>query len=195
MKNILLAIALLTTFIGCSGEAPNVSDVESATNRATPDAPVGDVMENIEMNLWPENTVPQPGERPILWIRAERFEGDLGSGGALSFEGAEAIAPAQEEGQVDLRFVAARGQFQEGKRATLEGGVTAHLDGMTIHMEAITWEIPEGENSGVAYSKQPVRIESPTQQLTASSMTLDPATAAITLTDVDGEIRFGGIEE
>lgn len=154
-------------------------------------------MENIEMHLWPANAAPRQGQKPLLSIRARRFMGAVGGDDEWSFEDAEAVAPAQEGDHTTISFKAARGTFEEDKRAVLQGGVTAYANDMVITLDDITWEISDvsGESAGGgrAYSNNPIRIDSPTQQLEASSLTLDPETATFELKDVSGEIHFGGI--
>lgn len=179
----------------CTQSAPDGPAPDETALSPTSAAPPEDVMENIEMSLWPPSDTVQQNQKPVLSIRASRFTGSVGSDSEWSFEEAVAVAPAQDEAHVDIRFEAAHGVFHEDQRATLQGGVTAEMNDMTIHLEDITWEIAseggEENPAGRAYSTNPVRIDSPTQNLEATSMTLNPETAIIELTDVVGEFFLG----
>ncbi len=199
MKYFILSIGLLSILAGCTAEPmPGATPESEESPPSAGDVPE-DVMENIRMDLWPSNEAPRQGQKPVLSISARRFMGSVGSGNEWSFEDAQAEAPAQDDEHTAIRFEAARGVFREDERAVLEGGVTAYLNDMIIHLEDIVWEInvANGATSsgGRAYSDHPVHIESPTQQLDASSLTIDPATATFELTDVSGEIHFGGIKQ
>jgi hypothetical protein len=191
----MLLIALSVILVACTGEAPSDASQEKSPAPSPTNAPPEDVMENIEMSLWPANAVPRQGQKPLLSIEAARFMGSVGSGKEWTFEDAKAVAPAQDEDGTTISFEAAHGVLLEGKQAVLQGGVTAHLDDMTIYLEDITWEISvkngEAAQGGIAYSNNPIRIDSPTQKLEASSMTLNPETAIIELLDVSGDFYFG----
>lgn len=195
-RGIWLITALPLALVACSPSAPNGSDPVDTTPSPTSEPLPEDVMENIEMSLWPPSDSAQQNQKPVLSIRASRFTGSVDSDSEWSFEEAVAVAPAQDDEHVDIRFEAAHGVFHEDQRATLQGGVTAEMNDMTIHLEDITWEIAsetgEENPAGRAYSTNPVRIESPTQKLEATSMTLNPETAIIELTDVVGEFFLGG---
>jgi len=199
VKYCILLTALTLLLAACFGESGTGAPPVDSDAMPDPGAAPEDVMENIEMDLWPTNAVPQQGSKPLLSIRARRFAGSVGSDNEWSFEDAEAVAPAQDDQQTTIRFKAARGVFREEERATLEGGVTAYLDGMTIHLDDFTWEIGaqvgDAPQQGRAYTDNPLRIDSPTQQLEASSMTMNPETAIFELRDVSGEIHFGGIKQ
>ncbi|MCF6285295.1 MAG: hypothetical protein L3K26_08905 [Candidatus Hydrogenedentes bacterium] len=195
----MLLIVFSVLLAACSGEAPSGAPQEAPPASSPTHAPLENVMENIEMSLWPSDTAPQQGQKPLLSIEAKRFVGSLGSAKEWTFEGAKAVAYAQEEGDTDIHFKAAHGTFIEGKRAVLKGDddndVTAQLDDMTIYLKDITWEISakngEDAQGGMAYSNNPIRIDSPTQKLEAASMTLNPETAIIELVDVSGNFYFG----
>lgn len=202
MKFWFLTFGLLWVLAACSGGTGTTPESNgNAGETPVPEPAPEDVMENIEMHLWPAHAAPRQGQKPLLSIRASRFTGSAGGldgGDEWTFEGADAIAPAQEEGETEIRFEAARGVFREEQHATLEGGVTAYVNDMTIDLENFIWEIggESGEGPGSrAYSNQPLTINSPTQHLEASSIRLDPATSSFELTDVTGEIHFGGIEQ
>ena len=199
MKRWILLILVSMCLAACSGAPLPDTSQEDLPVASPTNAPPEDVMENIEMSLWPANAAPRQGQKPVLSIRARRFMGSVGSGGEWTFEDAEAVAPAQDEKHASIRFKAARGVFLEDQRAVLQGGVTAYINDMTIHLEDITWEIGAGNGetpkSGTAYSNNPIRIDSPTQKLDASSMTLNPETAIIELPDVSGEFYFGGHDQ
>ena len=199
MKGAALTIIAVLLLSACNGTPTAEVPRQNDTNLAPSDGPPEDVMENIEMHLWQKSSAPRQGQKPLLSISARLFRGSVGSGDEWSFEGAEAFAPAQDEQGSDIEFMADSGVYVEDKRATLLGNVQANLNDMTIHLEDITWEIQPASGDtmggGMAYTNQPVRIDSPTQQLNATSMTIDPATSAFTLKDVTGEIYFGGVAQ
>ena len=199
MKRAALTIVAVLVFSGCNGTPTSEVAPQNNENRSQSDGLSEDVMENIEMHLWPTSSAPRQGQKPLLSISARLFRGSVGSGNEWSFEDAQALAPAQDEQGSDIEFKANSGVYVEDKWATLQGGVTANLNDMTIYLKDITWEIRPASGDtmggGMAYTNHAVRIDSPTQQLNATSMTIDPATSAFTLKDVAGEIYFGGVAQ
>lgn len=186
---------------GCGGGTPAPPE---APPEATPgDAPSAEAptdmmdMNEVEMQLWPSSDAPAQGTRPLLSIRAQRVTGSLdGTTAELSFEGAQAVVPPQEEGDSNINFEAARGTYQQNRRAVLSGGVTAQIDDMAIALEDITWEILPQEgaetSTGLAFSDNPLKIASPTQNLEAARLRLYPDTQTMELYDVKGTITFTG---
>lgn len=159
-------------------------------------------MEDIELHLWPSTESTGQDVKPLLSIRAQRVVGAAdetgGTTGEMAFEGAIADVPAQEEGDPRIHFEAARGIYLDDQRAVLQGGVTAEIDTMTIALEDITWEIfPEADadgNTSMAYSDNPMKITSPTQNLEAARLRLYPDTEVLELYEVSGEITFMGVQ-
>lgn len=194
-RGALLIAVLPLALAACTESARETAPTNDSTVSPTSENIPEDVMENIEMSLWPSGDSAQQSQKPVLSISASRFTGSIGSDSEWAFEDAVAIAPAQDAEHVDIRFEAAHGVFREDQRASLQGGVTAYMNDMTIYLEDITWEIAsddtEGHPAGRAYSTNPLRIDSPTQKLEATSMTLNPETAIIELTDVVGEFFLG----
>jgi hypothetical protein len=197
MKPYALALSLTLWLAACSGDSvPPVDGPDVVGDAEAPELPE-DVMENIEMHLWPANAAPRQGQKPLLSIRASSVTGSAAEGGEWAFRDAIAVAPAQEAGQAEIRFKAARGSFDEGRGAVLEDSVTAYMNDMTIQLQDIIWELGTDAGAdakgGQAYSNHPLTIDSPTQKLEASSLRLDPETSNFELTDVSGEIHFGGM--
>ena len=190
-------VMVALVFSACSGPSEPDRGNDGPAPNAAPDAPAEDMMANIDMQLWPLDEVPQAGQKPLLTIKASRFFPSAASDDEWRFEDAVAWAPAQREGQADIHFEANSGLFHEGKWARLEGEVKAWMNDMTIELEDIVWEIGDESSTdqpgGRAYSDHPITIESPTQQLEATSLKLDPKTSEFELTDVSGEIHFGGM--
>jgi hypothetical protein len=185
---------------GCGG-APPAPEAPPETP-AAPEAPPEDVMENVQLELWPSTDTPGQDVKPLLLIRAARVTGSGGETKSLSFEGAEATVPAAAPGATELQFTAQHGAFEEGVRAVLDQGVVARVNDMIIELESITWEVAGaggeagaeagGGGGGIAYSDRPLKITSPTQRLEAASLRLDVATETIELRQVTGEITFSG---
>ncbi|MBX3180893.1 MAG: hypothetical protein KF886_26395 [Candidatus Hydrogenedentes bacterium] len=193
-RALLLMLAVLAA--GCGESAPDAPATPDAAEQAAPGdaAPPEDVMENVSMDLWPSTDTPGEDVKPLLSIRAERVTGMRGDMNTLSFEGAEAVAPASAPGAAPYKFKAASGAFVEGERAVLSGGVTAEVDDMIIELEEITWAILPGAEGGGghAWSDRPLRITSPTQKLEAASLRLNVLAQTIELREVTGEITFEG---
>lgn len=198
MKYCLTALLLAALAAGCGGgpPVPESSGGEPGVDTGPADVAPEDVMENINMHLWPSTDTPGEDVKPLLSIQAERVTGMGGGTEQLTFEGARAVVPAREPGDLEINFVAERGSYVEGKRAVLEGGVVARIDDMTIELEDIVWEIVPGlagaAGQSLAASDNPLRITSPTQQLEASSLRLRAGAKMLELRDVSGEFTFTG---
>lgn len=195
MRFATVLFVLAAAMAGCTGGTPPAAPpVEQAAVPAPAAAPE-DVMEGVEMHLFePSDDAPKQDEKPLLSIRADRVSGSMsGDAAELSFEGAKAVAQ-QKADKPPIYFEAARGRFQEKKRAVLEGGVRATIDDMTITLEEITWEVhaPEGTEgeTGMAFSDKPLNISSPTQELEAARLRLYPDTQVMELYEVTGVINF-----
>ena len=193
---VLIPVAMVA---GCGGGTPAVPPPADPVAESAPAEAPSDTMDmtNIEMHLWPTGDAPGQDVKPLLSIRAQRVTGSMEGGGAeMSFEGAQAIVPPRTPEDAPIRFEAARGTFQENKRALLKDGVKAQVGDMSIALEDITWEmVPEegtDHKAGMAFSDKPLKITSPTQNLEAARLRLYPDTNTMELYDVTGVITFSG---
>lgn len=202
MIRLLALLIVLTAVAGCGNdsavEPPEPVPAPADGAGAAPE----NVMEDIELHLWPSTEAPGQDVKPLLSIRAQRVTGaadDTGeTSGEMAFEGAVADVPAQDADDPRIHFEAARGVYLDDQRAVLQGGVTAEIDTMTITLEDITWEIfPEARedgNTSMAFSDNPLKISSPTQNLEAARLRLYPDTEVLELYEVSGEITFMGVQ-
>ena len=199
MKYWIIVVFPALTLAACgNGAPPTQPPAEANGENASAEVPENAMdMTNIEMHLWPSSEAPGQEEKPLLSIRAQRVTGNMdGSGAELSFEGAQAVVPQQKPEDSQIHFEAASGTFQENQRAVLKGGVKAQIDDMAITLQEITWEIAPREEeeggTGMAFSDQPLTINSPTQKLEAARLRLYPDTNSMELYEVSGVITFTG---
>lgn len=199
MKYLIALLSPVVVLSGCGGGSPATPPPASPEAETAPAATPDNTMDmtNIEMHLWRSSDAPGQDQKPLLSIRAERVTGSMdGSGAELSFEGAQAVRPQQKPEDSQIHFEAARGTFQENKRAVLKDGVQAQIDDMSISLEEITWEIAPEEGAeggtGMAFSDKPLKIISPTQNLEAARLRLYPDTNTMELYEVSGVITFTG---
>lgn len=197
-RAIILSLAVMASGCGGNGAGPE-SEAAVPSPTATVEPSTGspaNVMEDMEWHLFPDPDTPAEGEKPILSIWAERVTGMGDDSTALAIEDVEAVVPAQAPDDREIHFSAARGVYEEGKGARLEGGVVATIDDMTIELEAISWEIAPDQAGapvgGLAASDAPLKITSPTQSLEASSLRLFSESKTLELRGVTGEITFSG---
>jgi len=207
MKHTVKSTVILLLLAGCGGgTTPPPAEQAAAPGgeapESAPETPVDQMdMNEVEMQLWPPSDGANQNTRPLLSIRAQRVTGSLdGTTGELSFEGAEAVVPPQEEGDSQIDFQAARGTYQQNRKAVLSGGVAAKIDAMSITLEDITWEIQPADATdnpglGYAFSDNPLKIDSPTQKMEAARLRLYPATQTFELDDVKGVVTFQGEQQ
>jgi len=194
-----IPLIALCLALGCGA-----SDTETKTPSATPapanDSPVealpapGEITMQ-DINLYLHDTAPTVGamKKPSFWVSAKRFS--MQENGLWLFEEARAVAYGENENEEDIIMEAARGSFEEGKGAVMEGGVVAHAGTMTLHLDNITWKNPENGERGVAYSEVPLTIEDTDLQLSADSVHLYPKDKHFEMTRVAGSIYVGSLSQ
>lgn len=198
MRNALLLLALCAGVLGCGPGAP---PPPTPTPEAAPAPPTvaqkaeaavggaaGLTMSGIKLFLYDKGAgIEGVARKPVLRIEAETFT-SVGEK-AWSFEKARAFMlsrKTQEEWEVE----AEHGVLKEDENAFLEGGVTARLGTMTVHLEDISFETPQDDSPKAAFSNKPVSVDDPAMQLRAATVKLFPDDKRFELTDVSGTFLF-----
>jgi hypothetical protein len=132
---------------------------------------------------------PSVGEdrKPTLWLHADMFT--LEEENISSFRNARAIVYGKNDQSGEITLEAGAGRCQESKMAYLTDGVKAHVADMTLELEDFEWINDSREGK----TDHPVKVNSPTLRLTASSMRLYPDARRIELVGVSGSMRIEGI--
>jgi len=198
MRRCLLIAVLALGAWGCgqSTPAPAVPAPEPAAKPETiaqkAEAAVGGAagltMSGIKLFLYDKGAgIEGVARKPVLRIEAETFT-SVGEK-AWSFEKARAFMLSRKT-QEEWKLEAEHGVLKEDQNAFLEGGVTATLGTMIVHLEDISFETPQDDSPKAAFSDKPVTVEDPAMQLRASTVKLFPDDKRFELTEVSGMFLF-----
>lgn len=185
---------LLILLAACSAPAPKQEPPESKAPQAQETAAdslldAGMVMEGI--NLYMHRADEQEGipSRPELWVQAESFT--IGEDKVYAFTEATAVLYGKGEEEDPITLHAMRGIFKQDHYAKMDGDIQMTAGAMKMFLLDLQWDRPEEEASAVVHSDQPVIIDDPDLQLTASSMRLFPDIKGFEMDNVSGVVRFG----
>jgi hypothetical protein len=207
----------LTGCSGCSPKAPELPQPSPEATQADTDAklarPDQVTMKEIDLYLHDSGATDGLERKPTFWVHAKTFALNESM---YTFEDASAViyargkkngfnlpdtagapqqpAPATEgenagegEGEEEIHVEAKKGEFQEGQRAYLSGGVTAKLRDMTIELSDMEWVNDKRE----ARTGNPVKVQGQTINVSASSLKMYPDQKVLEMTNVSGLVQLG----
>lgn len=187
--SILLLVALAA---GCSApkqealSAEEEETVASLVGQAQADD--GMVMEGINLYMHRPDQLQGVAVPPELWVQAESFT--IGEDKVYAFTEAQAVLYGREE-EDTITLHASRGIFKQDDYAKMDGDIRMTAGAMKLFLLDLQWDRPEDGAPGVVHSDQPVIIDDPDLQLTASSLRLFPDMKAFEMDNVSGVVRFG----
>lgn len=193
-------LSLLGALLPLGCEAPPDMEETLESQDGTPDdgaddssKPREDAISMSGIQLYLHDTAPTGGQarKPRFMVEAARSS--MESDNSWSFEEARAVLFNAETEEEDIVFHAGEGSFVENQEAYLGGGVEALAGHVNIQLQDIIYEQLETENEVVAYTENPVSIESPALELDAERMQIHAATRTMTFQEVSGWISFNSL--
>ena len=185
---LVLALGLASCSVDPAPQPPPALADPAADEPGTPPGQPerSDAITMSRINLYLHDTRPTQGRprKPTFWVQASSVS--LIDAGAQSFEDAHAVLYGLDGDAGDVVFDAARGRFQEGESATLDGGVVARIGRMTVALQDIEWVNAER----VARTDNPVRIVDGDTCIEAATLRLYPDRKEFCITDATGIISF-----
>jgi hypothetical protein len=186
------AAVCLLLLAGCGGGKdvpPPAPDTESST-----DDDQGMTMSagNLELYYHAPGPTGTEARKPVFLLRAERFDFEPGAE-RYAFEDAH-IEIAEDETREAIVLDGTRGNYEVGREARLEGGVTVQMGTTRIEVEDIVYELPGESVPGSLYTDSPVVLDSPARSLRASSLRMDPETKRLIMMNATGSLALGDVE-
>lgn len=125
----------------------------------------------------------------VIYARGKKDGFSLPEPGAASSTPPPASAEGEGEGEAEeeIHVEAKKGEFQEGQRAYLSGGVTAKLRDMTIDLADMEWVNDKRE----ARTGNPVKVQGQAINVSAGSLKMYPDQKTLEMTNVTGTVQFG----
>lgn len=198
MKRALMVLIFLGAAVGCGRSTPPPAPPTPPAEVAAPSVAqkaaeavggaAGLTMSGIKLFLYDKGAgFDGVARKPVLRIEADTFT-SVGEK-SWSFQKARAFMLSRKT-QEEWELEAEQGVLQEDQSAFLQGGVTARLGTMTVHLEDISFETPQDDAPKAAFSDKPVTVEDPAMQLRASTVKLFPDDKRFELTEVSGSFLF-----
>lgn len=186
-----LALALAA---GCSAPAPGPPPPPADTGSAAPPAQeaagdAGLVMSGINLYMHRSRQPEGMAQKPQFWVHADTFS--IQGENDYQFERARAVIYGSEGDREEIVIEALRGQFEQDRHAVLRDEVRVAAGTLRMRLEDISWDKPEGDAPGVAFSERPVAVEDEGLKLEAGGVRLYPDEKIFELTGVTGVVRFG----
>lgn len=192
MKHAALAMVLVLC-VGCSKPAAPPPAPKKAPDAAKQAAAAvggasGVTMSGLKLFLYDKGQgLDGVAKKPVLRIEADTFTSTGEK--EWNFQKTQAFMLSRKT-QEEWRVEADKGRMKEDENAFLEGNVVANLGTMTIHLQDIAFETPDGDAPKAAHSDKPVTVHDPGMDLEATSVKLFPDEKRFELTEVVGTISF-----